>query len=43
VGHLGLTSSEETDVVNFLKILTDGYTAPDPVTLRVARHGLVAR
>jgi cytochrome c peroxidase len=31
VGNLGLTPSEETDLVNFLKILTDGFTAPNPV------------
>jgi hypothetical protein len=31
VGHLGLTPQQETDVVNFLKILSDGYTAPNPV------------
>jgi hypothetical protein len=40
VDNLGLTSSEEADPVNFLKILTDGYTKPDPVTPRVARQGL---
>jgi cytochrome c peroxidase len=32
VGNLGLTASEETDLVNFLKILTDGYTTPNPVS-----------
>jgi hypothetical protein len=32
VGNLGLTSSEEADLVNFLKILTDGYTQPNPVS-----------
>jgi cytochrome c peroxidase len=32
VGNLGLTASEEADLVNFLKILTDGYTAPNPVS-----------
>ena len=31
VGHLGLTASEEADLVNFLKILSDGYTKPNPV------------
>ena len=31
VGNLGLTDSEEDDIVNFLKILTDGFTAPNPV------------
>ena len=31
VGNLGLTASQETDLVNFLKILTDGFTAPNPV------------
>jgi cytochrome c peroxidase len=31
VGNLGLTASQEADLVNFLKILTDGYTAPNPV------------
>jgi cytochrome c peroxidase len=31
VGHLELTAQEETDLVNFLKTLTDGYTSPNPV------------
>jgi cytochrome c peroxidase len=31
VGNLGLTPQQETDVVNFLKILTDGFTKPNPV------------
>ena len=31
VGNLGLTASQETDLVNFLTILSDGYTAPNPV------------
>ena len=31
VGNLGLTASQEADIVNFLKILTDGYTKPNPV------------
>jgi len=31
VGNLGLTPQEETDIVNFLKTLTDGYTKPNPV------------
>ena len=31
VGNLGLTASQEADLVNFLKILTDGYTQPNPV------------
>ena len=31
VGNLGLTASQEADVVNFLKILSDCYTAPNPV------------
>jgi cytochrome c peroxidase len=30
VGNLGLTASQEADLVNFLKILTDGYTKPNP-------------
>jgi hypothetical protein len=30
VGNLQLTASEEADLVNFLKILSDGYTAPAP-------------
>jgi cytochrome c peroxidase len=30
VGNLGLTASQEADLVNFLKILSDGYTAPNP-------------
>jgi cytochrome c peroxidase len=31
VGNLQLTQQEETDLVNFLKTLTDGYTRPNPV------------
>jgi methylamine dehydrogenase accessory protein MauD len=31
VGNLGLTASQEADLVNFLKILTDGFTRPNPV------------
>jgi cytochrome c peroxidase len=31
VGNLGLTASQEADVVNFLSILSDGFTAPNPV------------
>jgi cytochrome c peroxidase len=31
VGNLGLTPQQETDVVNFLRILTDGFTRPNPV------------
>jgi cytochrome c peroxidase len=31
VGNLQLTPQEEADVVNFLKILTDMFTAPNPV------------
>jgi hypothetical protein len=30
MGNLGLTASQEADLVNFLMILTDGYTAPNP-------------
>jgi cytochrome c peroxidase len=33
VGNLQLTASQEADVVNFLKILTDGYTKPNPVNV----------
>jgi cytochrome c peroxidase len=29
-GNLGLTASQETDIVNFMKILSDGYTKPNP-------------
>ena len=32
VGNLELTASQEADLVNFLKILTDGYTKPNPVS-----------
>jgi hypothetical protein len=32
VGNLQLTSSQATDLVNFLKIVTDGYTKPNPVS-----------
>ena len=31
VGNLQLTASQEADLVNFLKILTDGYAKPMPV------------
>ena len=32
VGNLGLTASEETDLVNFLKALTDGFTGSMPTS-----------
>jgi cytochrome c peroxidase len=31
VGNLQLTASQESDLVNFLKILSSGYTKPNPV------------
>ena len=31
IGNLGLTAAQEADLVSFLKILSDGYTAPNPV------------
>jgi cytochrome c peroxidase len=31
VGNLQLSSQQENDLVNFLKILNDGYTKPNPV------------
>jgi cytochrome c peroxidase len=31
VGNLGLSASQEADLVNFLKILSDGFTKPNPV------------
>jgi len=31
VGNLGLSASEEQDLVNFMKILSDGHTKPNPV------------
>ena len=31
VGNLQLTPQQEADVVAFLKILSDGFTAPNPV------------
>jgi hypothetical protein len=34
VGNLGLTAAQEAFVVNFLKILSDGYTKPNPVDCR---------
>ena len=30
VGNLGLTATQEADLVNFLKILSDGFTKPNP-------------
>ena len=32
VGNLQLSSQQENDLVNFLKILNDGYTKPNPVS-----------
>jgi hypothetical protein len=31
VGNLGLAASEQADLVNLLKFLTDGDTSPNPV------------
>ena len=31
VGNLGLTAAQEADLVNFMKILSDGFTTPNPV------------
>jgi cytochrome c peroxidase len=31
VGNLGLSATQEADLVNFLKILGDGFTTPNPV------------
>jgi len=31
LGNLGLTAQEEADLVAFMKILSDGFTAPNPV------------
>ena len=31
VGNLGLTADQEADLVDFLMILSDGYTKPNPV------------
>jgi cytochrome c peroxidase len=35
VGNLQLTPQDETDLVNFLKILSDGYTKPNPVGVKL--------
>jgi cytochrome c peroxidase len=32
VGNLGLSASQEQDLVNFQKILSDGFTKPNPVS-----------
>jgi cytochrome c peroxidase len=32
VGNLQLSAQQEDDLVNFLKILSDGYTKPNPVS-----------
>ena len=32
VGNLQLSPQEEADLLNFLKILSDGYTRPNPVS-----------
>jgi cytochrome c peroxidase len=31
VGNLGLSATQELDLVNFMKILSDGFTAPNPI------------
>jgi hypothetical protein len=31
IGNLQLSSQQEADLVNFLKILSNGYTRPKPV------------
>jgi hypothetical protein len=31
VGDLGLTASEQADLINVLMILTDGDTKPNPI------------
>ena len=31
IGNLGLTDRQELDLVEFLKILSDGFTKPNPV------------
>ena len=31
VGNLGLTDSEENDLVAFMRILSDGFTKPNPI------------
>ncbi len=31
VGNLGLSATQEADLVNFMKILSDGFTKPNPV------------
>jgi cytochrome c peroxidase len=31
VGNLGLTDQQENDIVNFLRILTGGFTRPNPI------------
>jgi cytochrome c peroxidase len=36
IGNLQLTPQQETDLVNFLKILNDGFTAPNPVRAMAA-------
>jgi hypothetical protein len=30
IGNLGLTDTEENQIVTFLQILTDGFTTPYP-------------
>ncbi len=39
LGNLGLTAQDETDIVNFMKILSDGFTPPNPVG-GGRRHGV---
>jgi hypothetical protein len=31
VGNLGLTASQDADLVNLLKFFTDGFATPNPV------------
>jgi hypothetical protein len=32
VGNLGLTDQQENDIVAFMRILTDGFTKPNPIS-----------
>jgi hypothetical protein len=32
VGNLQLSAQQEEDLLNFIRILTDGYTKPNPVS-----------
>ena len=43
IGNLGLTNQEEIDLVNFMKILSDGFTTPNPIVVNAATPAAVKK